>query len=437
MVNEQIPLDSRIVIVGAGTFGLSTGLELLRKGYKTVTLVDPYPPPSPLSAGNDVNKIVQSTVDNKFLSELALEALQLWRNDPIYRDAFHETGIIYAATNEKIHDIQDRRKRLEKLGIEHSALDGSQDFAKVIPSLTGSDDNSSRFRNWVGFHQKKNCGWAFARLALEFAANEIRKLGGQFEIANVEELVFNQDTVIGVRTTTGQVIKGDKVVICAGAKSDQILDFENQLLAKCFTVVHIELLPCEVESLKNLPVVLNLDQGFFFEPDKKNHLKICNEFPGYINFSEDSTISKPVYLDKIPQEAEKQIRIFLKETFPNLSARPFAVTKICWCTDTSDRNFLIGTHPKHKNLILGTGDSGQGFKYMPVIGKYIASVVSNGPESLPPDIERFWRWRPESTTNRDVYDLQNRYGGSNQVKNLQDIKHWSSSKNNSSDAAKF
>lgn len=74
MVNEQIPLDSRIVIVGAGTFGLSTGLELLRKGYKTVTLVDPYPPPSPLSAGNDVNKIVQSTVDNKFLSELALEA---------------------------------------------------------------------------------------------------------------------------------------------------------------------------------------------------------------------------------------------------------------------------------------------------------------------------------------------------------------------------
>jgi len=51
--------SSSILIVGAGTWGCSTALHLTRRGYTNVTLVDPYPVPSPISAGNDVNKIVE------------------------------------------------------------------------------------------------------------------------------------------------------------------------------------------------------------------------------------------------------------------------------------------------------------------------------------------------------------------------------------------
>jgi sarcosine oxidase/L-pipecolate oxidase len=51
--------DSSILIVGAGTWGCSTALHLARRGYKNVTVFDPYELPSPISAGNDVNKIVE------------------------------------------------------------------------------------------------------------------------------------------------------------------------------------------------------------------------------------------------------------------------------------------------------------------------------------------------------------------------------------------
>lgn len=37
--------NSRVIVVGAGVFGLSTALELARKGYKNVTVVDRHVPP--------------------------------------------------------------------------------------------------------------------------------------------------------------------------------------------------------------------------------------------------------------------------------------------------------------------------------------------------------------------------------------------------------
>ena len=48
-----------ILIVGAGTWGCSTALHLARRGYKNVKVLDPYPVPSPIAAGNDVNKIME------------------------------------------------------------------------------------------------------------------------------------------------------------------------------------------------------------------------------------------------------------------------------------------------------------------------------------------------------------------------------------------
>ncbi|KAK6455240.1 FAD dependent oxidoreductase [Scheffersomyces xylosifermentans] len=430
---SMVEVDSPIVIVGAGTFGLSTALELLRSGYTDITLVDPYPVPSPLSAGNDVNKIFQSIVDNEFLSKLALESFDLWRNDPVYREAFHETGIIYAATGkEKQMDIHERKKSLKLQNIPFTELNDSISFSRALPSL--ADKNSSfLFKNWIGYHQETKCGWIFARQALETASAEIKKLGGKFIREEVSQLVYEEPLselkcVIGIQTASGRAIKASRVVICAGAQSYKFLDFENQLLAKCFTLAHISLNKQEMGILKGMPVLLNLDEGFFFEPDMEGGLKICNEFPGYINIIDKEKDSVPLYVNKIPREADKQIRSFLKQCIPELSNREFDSVKICWCTDTPDRNFLIGTHPTINNVILGTGDSGQGFKYMPVIGKYIKDMVVDGGKSISPSVKELWRWRPETGKSRNVYDVQNRYGGSNVIKNINDITEWSEGK---------
>jgi len=52
-------ITSSVLIIGAGTWGCSTALHLVRRGYKNITVLDPYELPSPIAAGNDINKIVE------------------------------------------------------------------------------------------------------------------------------------------------------------------------------------------------------------------------------------------------------------------------------------------------------------------------------------------------------------------------------------------
>jgi sarcosine oxidase / L-pipecolate oxidase len=58
MPDPQDP-SAPIIIIGGGTWGLSTALHLARRGYTEITVLDAHPIPSPISAGNDVNKIVE------------------------------------------------------------------------------------------------------------------------------------------------------------------------------------------------------------------------------------------------------------------------------------------------------------------------------------------------------------------------------------------
>jgi glycine/D-amino acid oxidase-like deaminating enzyme len=48
-----------ILIIGAGTWGCSAALHLARRGYENVQVLDPFDVPSPIAAGNDVNKIME------------------------------------------------------------------------------------------------------------------------------------------------------------------------------------------------------------------------------------------------------------------------------------------------------------------------------------------------------------------------------------------
>lgn len=70
MVKNLNPATSRILIIGGGTWGSSTALHLARRGYINVTVLDAYDAPSAISAGNDINKIVE---EGKFALDLSTQ----------------------------------------------------------------------------------------------------------------------------------------------------------------------------------------------------------------------------------------------------------------------------------------------------------------------------------------------------------------------------
>lgn len=59
MTPPVLTAKSSILIIGAGTWGCSAALHLARRGYENIQVLDPFDVPSPIAAGNDVNKIME------------------------------------------------------------------------------------------------------------------------------------------------------------------------------------------------------------------------------------------------------------------------------------------------------------------------------------------------------------------------------------------
>lgn len=338
--------------------------------------------------------------------------------------------MIAASKPEHIEDLR-VREGADKPESGFLALRTAVDFRSTMPKgvLTGE------FPSWKGWHKKTGCGWVHARKALTSAAMEAQRMGVKLitgsPAGDVKALIIEEGDVKGARTADGAEHRADRTILCAGATAPQLLDLKGQLRPTAWTLAHIKMTPEEVKLYKDLPVLFNVERGFFLEPDEDNHeLKICDEHPGYCNWTSPSqdggrNTSVPFARHQIPTVSEEGVSQFLRECMPHLADRPFAFARICWCADTPNRAFLICQHPEYTSLTLGIGGSGHGFKDIPVIGGYIADCLEG---KLDPRMARTWRWRPETAVGRDWHDVQGRMGGSDSVLNFANVKEdeWTS-----------
>ncbi|UJO21627.1 L-saccharopine oxidase [Fulvia fulva] len=420
--------QSSILIIGCGTWGASTALHLARRGYQNLTVLDPYDVPSTISAGNDINKI-KGWADNYSAGggdmkdyvrdRVSREATEAWDSDPLFKPYYHETGYVIAASQPKhIKKLYHEEQPTPEKGFVE--LNTAEDFRKTMPEgvLTGD------FPNWKGWLKKDGCGWAHARKAMTAAAMEARRLGATLLTGSphgdVRSLLFENGDVRGAVTADSIQHRAKRTILCVGANAPQLLDMKGQLRPTAWTLAHIRLTGEEIKLYRNLPVLFNVERGFFMEPDEDQHeLKICDEHPGYCNWTtSDKSISIPFSKHQIPLRSEEGVRLFLRETMPHLADRPFSFARICWCADTPNRSFLISSHPDYPGLTLGIGESGHGYKHIPVIGRYVADCLE---DQMDGTMKQVWRWRPETAVGRNWEDVQGRMGGSYKVLNLADM----------------
>ncbi|KKY18366.1 putative fructosyl amine:oxygen oxidoreductase [Phaeomoniella chlamydospora] len=352
--------------------------------------------------------------------------------DPVFKQYYHPHGYVVAASS------PDALNRLEHEELpedksEYIPLETAEDFRKTMPKgvLTGE------FPGWKGWWKKTGAGWVHARKALVSASKEAERLGVKFITGspqgNVTSLIYSEGhqngEVLGATTEDGKEHLATRTILCAGATAPRLLDVKNQLRPTAWTLAHIKMTAEEVKLYKDLPVLFNIEKGFFMEPDEDKHeLKMCDEHPGYCNWLPDpdspsGKTSVPFAKHQIPIEAEERARGFLRDIMPHLADRPFTFARICWCADTPDRNFLIGPHPDHKGLVLGIGDSGHGYKHITSIGGFIVDSMEG---ILDERMAEGMRWRPETATDPDwVTGTLGRFGGPNKVMDFQvDVKGW-------------
>ncbi|KAI1428663.1 fructosyl amine:oxygen oxidoreductase [Xylaria sp. FL1777] len=466
--------SNSILIIGGGTWGCSIALELARNGYSNVTVLDGEDMPSSIAAGNDLNKIMEEGSQSEDDTDSAYAWNRLhdlcttaWLNDPVYKPYYHRTGYVMAASSDAAYEalLKDIGGRED----EYQKVVSAEQFRNTMPEgvLTGD------FIGWRGFAKASGAGWVFARGAIIAAKRESERLGVRFITGQhglVTELLFSSETehgehggvlnpkrntLRGVKSADGTIYHAHTTILANGANADNLVDLKHQLRPTAWTLAHIRMSPSEAELYKDLPVLFNIEKGFFMEPSAETHeLKICDEHPGYINpvyqeYSSDNVLtqrpddisfksgrvivgSRPFARRQIPLESEERIRAFLKETMPHLAARSFSFARICWDADTVDRMPLIGWYNfddssdaeggiRGGRLLLAVGGSGHCFKTMPAMGQVVLEFLEG---KIDDKSRRAFQWRPEIAEGRNWWDVQGRWGAQGEIMDFNRVKGW-------------
>ncbi|GME28212.1 fructosyl amino acid oxidase [Neofusicoccum parvum] len=386
---------TQTLIIGAGAFGLSTAYHLASRGHTSITLLDPSPAPSPSAASTDISKIIRADYNTPLYAQLGLDAIAAWRADPLYAGLYHVPGWVLAARERSVPFVEGSVAVAAALGMRGvERLDGAEEVRRRWPVVTGALDG------WNACVWNPAAGWADSGEAVRRMAEAAGRMGVRYvsgEEGTMARLLVEGGRVRGVVAADGTEHRAERVVLAAGAWSGVLVDLEGQLTAKGHSVAHIQLTPEEVKRYEGMPVMDNLELGYFFPPVVGGVFKLAHsQFLTNTQTTKDGiTTSVPRTFrehpeDDLPLEIEAEMRQNLRRVFPELADRPFCFTRLCWDADTEDRHWLVDKHPKYEGLYLACGGSAHSFKFLPVMGKYVADFLEG---KLDPEIAKNWRWR--------------------------------------------
>ncbi|KAG6902365.1 hypothetical protein C0995_000927 [Termitomyces sp. Mi166 len=410
----------KIVIVGAGCFGVSTAYHLLKRGFADVTILDRSPIlPAPDAASNDINRIVRSSYPDIFYTKLAREAIVAWKNRGEWRDTYQESGVLVLGFSQDDSAYADKAYQNDvALGATLTQVADTEAIRSVFPSnvTTATFENNSGYLNKEG-------GWADAGQGVAIMIDTLISLGCKvLPGKSVRRITRNHDSKTnGVQCEDGTHYEAATVIIATGSwtpstfpdvtaghpsglSTGYVFVFLVEERRQC--VAMIQLNAEETELYKDIPVVIDFTTGFYiFPPTNKGIVKMAMHLAGYTHsnggISRPRTITDdPIRGLAIPKYNVREIRTQLRRVYPELAEKPFSATRLCWYNDSPDGDWIIGRVPGDPSLILATAGSGHAYKassfepcldayltsflqFLPVIGRLVADTVDG---TIDPDV---------------------------------------------------
>ncbi|TRM69123.1 FAD dependent oxidoreductase [Schizophyllum amplum] len=384
--------DDKIVIVGAGCFGMSTTYHLLKRGFTDITVLERSDVlPAVDGSSNDFNRIVRSSYSDSFYAKLACDAIQTWKTD-MYKDAYHECGVLVVGSNGQSSYKDAAFGHDKAMGLDLSDLPTPEALQSSLPK----DIGAGTFEGYTGY-LNRNGGWAMASQGLELLTEEARTLGAKILTGKtVGQLIRKDGQTKGVICTDGSTYEASLVVLATGAWTGSAFNADLDCTPMCTatgqSVAMVQLTEEEAVQYRKCPVVLDFSSGFYvFPPNAKNVVKMAIHNVGVTNkgnakaSTPRTIITHPVDGLAIPKISARALRAGLRKVYPALAERPFVATRLCWYNDTPDGDWLIGRSPADPGLLFATGDSGHAYKFLPVIGGLVADAVQG---TLSPELTR-------------------------------------------------
>ncbi|OKL58293.1 hypothetical protein UA08_06699 [Talaromyces atroroseus] len=391
-------IHASYLIIGAGVFGASTALHLAKKYLPPATdepikiiLVDRPVVPYHTSASQDQSKVIRADYAGPLYTRLALEAKHLWRSDSLYKEIYHETGLIWADMN-KTNFAKDVIANYQHLGIVED--DNDAKYRLVPPSEIRRLHNGLFSRadldNIDEIFLNASSGWVEANKTLQNVIDAAVCTGVVKHIeAEIARLIFDDD---GHVCTGAQTVDGQIILLIESVPEIPELHVGSRLSAAGLITGILRLSQNEASQLRSAPAFL-----FAGGKSQENELKITCD----ISFTNTVEIFSKVYVSMPPEDCMSTYSVLSAEMNRALAAvresilgdgtrnHSFEDRRICWDAITPDQNFIISAHPHCRNLFIATGGSFHAWKFLPILGKYVVQMLE---DRLDPDLAQRWFW---------------------------------------------
>lgn len=453
-----VPLSntSPVIIVGAGVFGLTSALHLSRAGYTNIHLFDKQPYHENAyafdagcdAASADENKILRASYGSgKLYQDMAFTAMHewdIWNNeiaaaneadlphgltpeDKLWENCgFLRVGNAYDSHEQLTQDnfppeIKDTQYRVSSAQSKQDALAAGIPASKLDPFR----------RNERGLPLDgvldMTAGFVLASKACTYALHLCRLSGinlhlgaGIGEFSSLVTDPYNSIKTTGIRTKDGQSHPASLVIVACGGWTPFLLPATDRLLETTAGSIVMIKLPQDRQDLwtkyspSNFPVWSwkmedyergTSNGGLYGLPRTKDGIvKFGFRGAKFTNYTFSSIVeagrkvSYPITGGKdIPELALRTCRTFCAENLPDLLELEMHRGRLCWYTDSVDNSFLIDYVPGTEALMVASGGSGHGFKFLPVLGKHVVDVV----EGRETDYTRLFAWRDVPTGKRN------------------------------------
>jgi sarcosine oxidase / L-pipecolate oxidase len=411
---------SKVVIVGGGCFGASAALELRHRGYH-VTVVDELSgrgdgdgvEPHDLASSTDNNKLIRPDYgDDVFYTELMRQSfdqqsasegnqpdgryLPGWHqwNEFFGENLYHETGLLIMDRNE----IESEPNGFTAKSLAAVQAAGMR-VDRVRQETLRATHPAWNSANWRDGYINRVAGWADSGRVVRALLHRAAACGVEFHRSHATSLVYEgTNRVVGIVAADGTTIRGDMVVVSAGAWTTSLVPWLARTMWPVAQFVHhfeplaedVGLFDGDNGTFPAWTAAIR-ETGFYGFPihPQTGYCKVGHHGSGF-SFRGSQCAPTRQVLASIKELAgkheEARFRAFVQETFPKMALGKTAFVRICLYCDTLNGDFLIDQDPEHPGLVVAAGGSGHAFKFTPVLGAIIADAVQGKV------VERF-RWR--------------------------------------------